>query len=141
MFEHLRDSEAEPGVRAGFEVESGGTDAWHVGEQADRRMRRVAGGRGIRIDHRALQVKEAHLRHYDLVIAMDRSNRAALRRLAARVPGTEGKIRLLREWEPDGPVEADVPDPYYGGERGFEEVVDIAERCCRQLLQDLTDEA
>lgn len=141
VFEELVRAHPDPAVRQGFEVESAGTDGWHAGEQADRRMRRTAKSHGVVIDHRAQQATKQDLRTYDLVVAMDRSNRSGLRRLAEGVDGAPRKIRLLREWEPDGPVEADVPDPYYGGERGFEEVFDIVRRCCRRLLDELSSGA
>ena len=102
-------------------------------------MRRTARERGIRIDHRALQLQRRDLDEYDLVVAMDRSNRANIQRLAGDDPARLGKIRLLREFEPDGAQESDVPDPYYGGERGFHEVIDIAERCCQRLYEKVRD--
>ena len=74
---------------------------------------------------------------FDLVLAADRRNLADLRAIAP--PGTEHKVRLLREFDPasDGAPDLDVPDPYYGGSRGFEEVLDLVEAACRGLVAEL----
>jgi protein-tyrosine phosphatase len=129
----------DPELAAQIEVESSGTSGYHVGEQADERMRQTARARGVTLDHRARQFRRADFRTYDLVVAMDRSNAAELRRLAAGDEAAVAKIRLLREFEPDGRRTEDVPDPYYGGERGFQEVFEIAERCCRVLHERIRD--
>jgi protein-tyrosine phosphatase len=85
----------------------------------------------------ARQVREADFRQFDLLIALDRSN---LRDLLAIAPDEEAaeKVRLLREFDPasaDGDL--DVPDPYYGGDRGFDTVLDMVESACRGLLDEL----
>ena len=67
---------------------------------------------------------------------MDRANRDELLRMA-RTPAERAKVRLLRSFDPSAPPDADVPDPYYGGPRGFDEVFDICERACRGLLDHL----
>src|SRR5690606_32498588 len=107
---------------------------WHVGNPPDPRSVAAARERGVELTGTARQVTPGDFYEYDLVIAMDRSNRADLLRLA---PGDEAraKVRLLREFG-DG-LEHDVPDPYYGGVDGFAEVVEIVERCCRALLDEI----
>jgi protein-tyrosine phosphatase len=67
---------------------------------------------------------------------MDRSNRDDLLRMA-RTPAERAKVRLLRSFDASAPPDADVPDPYYGGARGFDEVFDICDRACRGLLDHL----
>lgn len=138
VFEHhLR--QGDPAVAARVEVASSGTGSWHVGEPADERMQQTARARGVPLDHVAQQFQARHFQAYDLVLAMDQSNRANLRRLAGGDAQALAKIRLLREFEPDGPLEEDVPDPYYGGDRGFREVFEIVDRCCRTLYERIRD--
>jgi len=134
----------DPELAAQIEVESAGTSGYHVGEQADERMRQTARARGVALDHRARQFRKADFRSYDLIVAMDRHNAAELQRLAAGDATALAKVRLLREFEPEAPARPssppeDVPDPYYGGERGFHEVFDIADRCCRVLYERIRD--
>ena len=130
----MRGLVAEAGLDGEVEIESAGTGSWHLGDPPDPRAVAAAAERGVQLDGAARQVDDADFDRFDLVIAMDQSNRDTLLRLA---PSTEARerVRLLREFG-DG-VEADVPDPYYGGEDGFAEVVEIVERCCRALLADL----
>jgi protein-tyrosine phosphatase len=84
----------------------------------------------------AQQFTAADFARYDHVIAMDRSNRDDLLRMATS-PADRAKVRLLRSFDASAPPEADVPDPYYGGSRGFDEVFDICDRACRGLLAHL----
>ena len=115
-------------------VESAGTGGWHVGDPPDPRSVAAAAERGVELTGAARQVDEADFEGYDLLVAMDRSNRDALLRLAPD-GDARGRVTLLREYG-DGDAH-DVPDPYYGGEEGFAEVVEIVERNCRALLDDL----
>lgn len=125
---------ADAGVADAFTVDSAGTGAWHVGERADARMRRAAGKRGIGISSVARQVTEDDFGDFDLIVAMDGSNFDTLARMA---PAAErSKVVLLRDFDPDGAGE-DVPDPYYGGPRGFDEVLDIVTRAGQGLLESL----
>ncbi len=132
----LRGLIAEAELHDEIEVESAGTGGWHVGDPPDPRSVAAAADRGVELSGAARQVDEADFEAFDLLVAMDRSNRDALTRLA---PDEEarGRIKLLREYA-DGEGH-DVPDPYYGGAEGFAEVVEIVERNCRALLHDLGD--
>lgn len=123
----------EAGLADRVVLDSAGTGHWHVGELADPRTRAAAAARGIEIAHRARQFVAADLERFDLVIAMDRENLAAIRRLGGgRNPPV---VCLLRAFEPDAPEPADVPDPYAGGPDGFHHVLDLCERACRGLLE------
>jgi protein-tyrosine phosphatase len=124
--------EAELGV----EVESAGTGGWHVGEPPDERAAAAAARRGGTLAGAARQVRPADFRRFDLLIAMDRGN---LRELLALAPDEDAaeKVRLLREFDPAAGGELDVPDPYYGGDRGFETVLDMVEAACRGLVDEL----
>ena len=116
-------------------VDSAGTGAWHVGELPDPRTRAAAKRRGVELVHRARQVTAADLDAFDLLVAMDAANLAALQRMArGRAEGAPPLIRLLRSFDATAPAGAEVPDPYSGGADGFEEVLDQCERACRGLL-------
>lgn len=130
----MRGLVAEAGLDGEIEIESAGTGGWHVGDPPDPRSVAAAAERGVELAGAARQVDEADFEGFDLLVAMDRSNRDALRRLAPDEEARE-RIRLLREYG-DG-VAHDVPDPYYGGADGFDEVVEIVERNCRALLDEL----
>jgi protein-tyrosine phosphatase len=112
-----------------IEVDSAGTGGWHVGEPPDERATLAARRRGVTLEGAARQVRPADFRRFDLLVAMDRSN---LRQLLDMAPDDEtaAKVRLLV-------ADADVPDPYYGGDRGFETVLDMVEAACRGLLDEL----
>lgn len=125
----------QAGLSSEIVVDSAGTGAWHVGEPADRRARATARNRGYELPGQARQFNHADFARFDYVLAMDSSNRRALLSLA-RSEAEQQKIRLFRSFDPEIPegVEADVPDPYYGGARGFDDVFDMCERTCRNLL-------
>jgi protein-tyrosine phosphatase len=115
-------------------IDSAGTGAWHIGELPDERARAAATKRGITLDHAARQFTREDFARFDLVLAMDTDNLRHLRKLAgSRTSPPE--IRLLRDFDPEAPPGAEVPDPYYGdGDAGFDHVLDMCERACRGLL-------
>ena len=125
---------AEEGLEGVIELDSAGTGGWHAGDPPDRRATAAARARGIALDGAARQVRPGDFEDFDLILAADRENLRDLRAIAPR--GTEAKVRLLREFDPscEGAPDLDVPDPYYGGERGFEDVLDLVEAACRGLL-------
>lgn len=122
------------GRTATYTLQSAGTGGWHVGEPPDPRTMRAAKQRGYDLScHRGRQFTRQAFGELDLVLAMDRSNLAALEQLArglAHVP----TIGLLRSFDPSAPAGAEVPDPYSGGPEGFEDVLDLCERACAGLL-------
>lgn len=117
-----------------LEVDSCGTGEWHIGELPDERMRSAAAVAGLTLEDRARQLEPSDLDDYDLVLAMDREN---LRVLESMASDTTARIELFRSWDPLAEGDLEVPDPYYGGERGFAEVVDICRRTATALVQDL----
>jgi protein-tyrosine phosphatase len=129
----------QAGLEKKIAVDSAGTGDWHVGGARDKRSHAVGVARGIPLSGLARQFVAADFDDYDHVLAMDRSNRDELVRMA-RHATDRAKVALLRSFDPGAPPDAEVPDPYYGGPRGFEEVFDICERACRGLLAQLTRE-
>jgi len=120
------------------EVDSAGTHDYHVGKAADPRMKAAAEARGYDLTSRARQVTKADLEPgaYDLVIAMDTDNHRRLTALAGR-PATH--IRVFSDYLDDS-WPSDVPDPYYGDDEGFDEVLDMLEEGCPIILQTLAGE-
>lgn len=112
-------------------LDSAGTGAYHVGELPDPRTREAARRRGIVLDHHAWQFTAKDFARFDLVLAMDVQN---LRHLRALAHGSGPDLRLFRSFDPTAPDGAEVPDPWYGGDAGFAEVLDQCERACAGLL-------
>jgi protein-tyrosine phosphatase len=113
-------------------IDSAGTGAWHVGELPDPRSRAAAKRRGVTLDHPARQFTRRDFDRFDLVIAMDATNLRHLQLMSEQRSTPE--LRLLRSFDPDAPPGADIPDPYSGGNAGFEHVLDLCERACAGLL-------
>ena len=115
-------------------VDSAGTANYHVGEPPDRRTIAAARDRGYDLSMlRARQVSPSDLVEFDYVLAMDRANLAALNRMAG---ATRAHLGLLLEFATDCDTD-EVPDPYYGGANGFEQVLDLVEDASRGLLEAL----
>lgn len=133
MFRHLAQ---ERGVAHKYHLDSAGTSAYHVGEPPDRRMRQVAEKQGFRYDGRARQFRPEELDHFDLVVVMDQSNRRIIESWAENEDQLS-KIRQMREFDPQGSQKLDVPDPYYGGQEGFEVTFEIVKRSSAGLLEAL----
>jgi protein-tyrosine phosphatase len=132
----MRSLVRKAGLEDEFEIDSAGTGGWHVGNPPDARATESARRRGITLQGEARRVRGDDFEHYDLLLAADRENLAELRALAPNEE-SRSKARLLREFDPDseGAPDLDVPDPYYGGPDGFEDVLDLVEAACRGLLE------
>lgn len=124
----------QAGLDEAIEIDSAGTGDWHVGKPADPRAIEAGAGRGYELTSTARQVSIEDFDRFDLIVAMDRSNHADLIALNG---GDGSRIRLLREIGEGGSL--DVPDPYYGGQYGFDEVLDILELNCRALLEEVSE--
>lgn len=133
VFRHLV---SEAGLEARFVIDSAGTSSYHEGDPPDSRASAVAQARGIQLTGQARQLTRSDLQRFDYVILMDAENRHAAERLA-RKEAPRAVMHLLREFDSHADGDLDVPDPYYGGPRGFETVHDIVERSCRGLLEQL----
>lgn len=131
VFRHLAE---ERGLGDRFLVDSAGTAGYHAGEPPDPRSTAAAERHGVRLTGAARKVARRDVDAPGVVVAMDQSNRRALERLRGRAGQAE--IVMMRDYDPVD-AGADVPDPYYGGSDGFEEVYQILARSCRGLLDDL----
>ena len=124
-----------------FVVDSAGTGGWHVGNPADRRMQAAANRRGIDLPSRARQICLDDFSSFDLVLTMDDDNLAAVRGLAQEAgAGATATITPMLHYARNF-SETEVPDPYYGGEAGFEHVLDLLEDACANLLDELSPPA
>lgn len=126
---------AEAGLSSVIEIDSAGTDAYHVGEKPDRRATATARARGIALGGTARRFERSDFARFHYVLAMDGQNLASLQAMAPR--GAEAHLALLRSFDPGAPAHASVPDPYYGGDEGFETVLDQCEAACRGLLEHI----
>lgn len=127
----------QAGLGGQIEIDSAGTGAWHVNESPDARSQEAALARGIDLGRiRARQVTIGDFDNFDYVVAMDRGN---FQRLAGLCPsGFDKRLVLFLEFATEI-GETDVPDPYYGGERGFELVLDMIEAASQGLLADIRE--
>ena len=115
-----------------IEIDSAGTGAWHIGKAPDSRAQKVARERGFNIGSlKARQVTPDDFETFDLIVAMDDSNHADL--LAACPPPLTHKISLLLDHANEDKGQS-VPDPYYGGEDGFQHMFDLIETAAQALL-------
>jgi protein-tyrosine phosphatase len=131
----LRTLAAREAPELTLEVDSAGTAGYHVGDPPDRRTQAAAARRGYDLSAlRARIVEPADFERFDLLLAMDRDNLAVLKRRSPA--GARSQLRLFLEYAPELGV-AEVPDPYYGGVNGFEEVIDLAESASRGLIKHL----
>ena len=127
----------DAGLAGAIAIDSAGTAAYHIGELPDERSRAAARRRGIELTHRGRQFTRDDLDRFDLVVAMDGQNLERLQRLAGG--RTEPPIVLLRSFDATASTGAEVPDPWGGGDAGFEEVLDQCERACAGLLTHLRE--
>ena len=134
VFLHLIE---EQGLSDHFIVDSAGTGSWHVGNKADPRMRAAADRRGIHLPSRARQIELDDFSRFDLVVTMDSDNLRNVRSLAKEAGNkATATIRPMLSYARSTQLE-DVPDPYYGGEQGFEQVLDLLEDACSGLIEEI----
>jgi len=132
VFRHLL---REEGLDEQVLTDSAGTHAYHVGEQPDRRAQATARSRGIDLsDLRARKALAEDFERFDYVLAMDSENYHNLSNICP--PQHEEKLKMFLEFAPHL-NRSDVPDPYYGGPQGFDQVFDMVEQASRGLLEDI----
>lgn len=121
----------EAGRSSEFLIDSAGTIGFHAGHPADSRMQAAANDRGYRLESIARQVERTDFDRFDLIVAMDDDN---FRDLNAMNHGSSAEIVRMCDYCKEHDA-TEVPDPYYGGERGFYTVIDILEDACQNLLR------
>ncbi len=132
----MRHLVGQAGLGAAITLDSAGMGDWHVGGARDARSSEVGRRRGMPLGGVARQFQRADFARFDYVLAMDRSNRDQLLLLAPD-DAARAKVSLLRAFDAAAPADAEVPDPYYGGPDGFDNVFAICEVACRGLLDHL----
>ncbi len=119
-----------------WESDSCGTSNYHIDHQPDPRTIKSALKNGVRISHLGRQIKPEDLENFDLILAMDRANYKDIMRLNNAATHSH-KIQLMRQYDPMGGE--DVPDPYYGKEKEFQEVFEILNRSIDSLIESLKE--
>lgn len=125
------------GLQDQIEVDSAGTASYHVGESADSRSAQAAKRRGIHLPSRARQFRPADYERFDYVLACDNSNFSDLKSMANGKH--EDKLHMFLDFDPANPKGSSVPDPYYGGDQGFEHVLDLCESACNEFLDFIVE--
>lgn len=129
----------EAGLNARILTDSAGTSSFHKGEDPDYRTLQVVHDKGLSLFHKARQVIEKDFSEFDYLIPMDSSNMIELiTQYPSHAAAMGDKLVLMRDFDPEG-KERDVPDPYWGGKDGFEDVFRILERSGRELLSHLIE--
>ncbi|MEP6733944.1 MAG: low molecular weight protein-tyrosine-phosphatase [Chryseolinea sp.] len=123
------------GLGKQFKIQSCGTSNYHTGDNADPRTIAVARRHGITIDHCVRQFTEKDFDDFDFIFGMDRANVKNMIRLATP-PDQKKKVHLMRDYDNIGKG-GEVPDPYYGNEKSFQEVFDILVRCTDHYIDNL----
>ena len=131
-FRHLVE---EQGLEHLMEIDSAGTGAWHVGNPPDHRATATAAQRDIDLSlQRARKVRGEDFEYYDHILAMDDENHDNLMRMSPSEH--QHKVRLFLSLAPEL-HEREVPDPYYGGDQGFEHALDLVQAASRGLLDEI----
>lgn len=133
----FKDLIEKEGVSCKFSVDSAGTSGYHIDQLADPRMRDVANSKGIKLTSRSRKLVVADLLEFDYIVAMDESNYEDIKSLEKE--NHSAKVVLMREYD-DTKEGINVPDPYYGGIEGFEDVYQILLRSNRNFLRQLCTE-
>lgn len=121
------------GLNAKIETDSAGTANYHVGENPDPRTIEIAEKYGIPVNHKGQQFKKNHALEYDYMVAMDKSN---IKNMVSELGENPENLLLMRNFDPYGKGE-DVPDPWYGGMNGFENVYHILDRSLDEFLMTI----
>ncbi len=122
-----------------FVVDSAGTGSWHVGNLPDKRMRAAALSRGIELTSRSRQIEENDLYQFDQILVMDKDNLEAVKSLTNDNKNpVNSKIKLILSYSKKSQLD-EVPDPYYGGQNGFDKVLDLLNDAIDELINSLID--
>jgi protein-tyrosine phosphatase len=141
IFQHLVE---ERGLQSQISSDSAGTSGFHAGEEADERMRSTATEHGISLTHRSRKLVIEDYAGFNYIISMDDPNLDII--LAFQKKATQAgvhatpKILMMRSFDPEAGEDTDVPDPYYGGMNGFEDVYQILVRASENFLDFLEEQ-
>jgi protein-tyrosine phosphatase len=126
----------EEGLQDRIGVSSAGTGSWHIGSPPDQRMQKTANKYGVQLNSRGQQFQPSDFYNFDLILAMDDHNLSVLEQYCPN-PEKAENLKLFRSFDPEANLDLDVPDPYYGGGKGFEIVYEIVDRTCPKILEFL----
>ncbi|XP_073009838.1 uncharacterized protein [Typha latifolia] len=139
----FRDLVRRRNLESSFKIDSAGTIGYHEGDPADSRMRAASKRRGIEVTSVSRPIKPSDFREFDLILAMDMQNKddilSAFERWRFKEPLPDDapkKVKLICSYCKKHKV-TEVPDPYYGGQQGFENVLDLLEDACGELLDSI----
>jgi protein-tyrosine phosphatase len=131
----------EAGLSERIRIDSAGTHAYHIGNPPDERTQRSALRRGYDLStQRARKVEAQDFTRFDYVLAMDEDNLSILKTLRAQTEGVQTHLGLFMDFAAEAGFAREVPDPYYGGEAGFERVLDMIEAAAEGLLAQIQQE-
>ncbi len=134
----LKKKISENGMDSWVEVDSCGTSNYHIGDGADPRTIANATENGVPIEHCARQLVAEDLEEFDYIFAMDKSNYQNTMNLASNPESAKDKVKLMRTFDPH-PNGGEVPDPYHGGAKGFQEVFEILDRSTDGFIAHLEE--
>jgi len=134
LHHHLLEKDMATRIR----VASAGTGSWHIGSPADPRSVSVAKENGVELNVRARQVTEADFYNFDYMFAMDRQNLMDLQELQEEYGGT-AQVELFRAYDPTAESSFDIPDPYYGKDSGFQDLFEMLNRTCLEIVNRVVD--
>lgn len=124
----------EAGLQDKIFVDSAGTSSYHIGELPDYRTCQVAEKNGIILTHRARQVRKEDFKEFDYILAADKSNLQHLQNLQSQVSYSKARLHLIRDWEGKN---LEVPDPYYGSMKDFEQGYVLLEKALKNFVEYL----
>ena len=130
----FRQKVLDAGLENKIETDSCGTAAYHIGENPDPRTEEVAHRNGVLVDHKGQQLRESDFYKFDHILVMDRSNLSNTQNV--KPSDSFAQIKLMRDFDPQ-PGNGEVPDPYFGGINGFDQVYDILYRSTQKLLKTI----
>ena len=116
--------------KTSWHFDSAGTSDYHIGELPDQRVRSLLKAKGLHTSHRARQFVPEDMGHFSYIFAMDKDNYKNIQLMSVSVPEN---LYLMRDYDPESRGE-DVPDPYYGGEKGFEAVYSMLSRAIQSFF-------
>ncbi len=126
----------EQELTAKVSCDSAGTGGWHVGELPDPRTRAVAQQYGVPLDHLGRQFSSEDFSNYDYIVAMDQDNHAHIRAMAPDTDSSSYQLHLMRDFD-NTSSQPDVPDPYWGGDQGFDDMYHLLSRSGAALLEHI----